>query len=147
MIEDFRDFLSALRDADVEFLVVGAHALAAHGVPRVTGDLDIWVAATPVNAQRIWRALGAFGAPLATLGIEPADFVRPDQVVQLGLPPHRLDILTSASGLTFAEAWATRLNGHLFEVPVAFLGRAALVQNKRATGRPRDLEDVRALEG
>lgn len=147
MIADFRDLLTELRNAGVRFLVVGAHALAAHGVPRVTGDLDLWVEATPDNASRVWEALGVFGAPVAALGVRPEDFVQPDQVIQLGLPPYRVDLLTSISGVTFAEAWDDRLPGELFAVPVAFLGRSTFLQNKRASGRPRDLEDIRALGG
>jgi len=145
VIADFRDLLVALAESGVRFLVVGAHALAAHGVPRVTGDLDIWVEPSAANAGRVWRALAEFGAPLKTLDIEEADFTRPDQVIQLGLPPYRIDLMTSVSGVEFAEAWADRLDAALFEVPVAFLGRASFIRNKRASGRPKDLEDVRSL--
>lgn len=99
MILDFHDLLTAFHAADVRFLVVGAHALAAHGVPRVTGDLDLWVEVSPENAPRFWRALAEFGAPLETLKIEVSDFTKPDQVVQLGLPPYRIDILTTISGV------------------------------------------------
>jgi hypothetical protein len=142
---DFRDLLTELRAAGVRFLVVGAHALAAHGVPRVTGDLDLWLEPTAENAERTSRALRQFGAPLDALGISPSDFVVPEQVVQLGLPPYRVDMLTSISGVQFSEAWDDRLAGTLFGVGVSFLGRATFVRNKRASGRPRDLEDVRAL--
>jgi hypothetical protein len=144
---DFRDLLAAFGAAGVRFLVVGAHALAAYGVPRATGDLDLWVEPTPNNSTLVWRAMAAFGAPLDTLGIEQADFVKPDQVIQLGLPPYRVDILTSLSGVEFDEAWAGRLDGTLFGAPVAFIGRDALIRNKRATGRPKDFEDIRSLEG
>ena len=145
MIADFRDLLAALNEAGVRCLVVGAHALAAHGVPRVTGDLDVWVEPTPANATRVWRALAAFGAPLASLNIGEADFARPDQVIQLGLPPFRIDILTSVSGVDFPTAWTGRLSGTLFDVPVSFIGREAFIQNKRASGRPKDLDDIRSL--
>lgn len=147
MTSDFRDLLAAFAVTEVRFLVVGAHALAAHGVVRATGDLDLWIEPTESNARRVWRALIAFGAPVETLGIRLADFVQPDQVIQLGLPPYRIDLMTSISGVTFAEAWAERLEGMLFEVPVAFIGREAFLQNKRATGRPKDIEDVRSLGG
>lgn len=147
MIADFHDLLDAFRAQQVRFLVVGAHALAVYGVPRVTGDLDLWIEPTPANAARVWQALAAFGAPLDTLGISEADFARADQVVQLGLPPYRIDIMTSISGIDFARGWDGRAAGTLFEVPVAFIGRDALIVNKRASGRPKDLEDVRALEG
>ena len=145
MIADFRDLLAALTDTGVRFLVVGAHALAAHGVPRMTGDLDIWVEPTDANAACIWAALARFGAPLDSLSIRESDFVRADQVVQLGLPPYRLDLLTSISGVGFGDAWEGRLTGTLFDVPVAFLGRDAFIRNKRASGRPKDLEDTRSL--
>lgn len=147
MIADFRDLLAALRDSEARFIVVGAHALAAHGVPRVTGDLDVWVEPTEENATRVWAALGEFGAPLEALGVRKTDFLGLDQVVQIGLPPYRVDLMTSISGVTFAEAWDDRLPGELFGVPVAYLGRATFLRNKRASGRPKDLEDIRSLEG
>ena len=145
MIVDFKDLLAAFRATGVRFLVVGAHALAAHGVPRVTGDLDLWIDATDDNAARVWEALTLFGAPIESLGIREADFVVPDQVIQLGLPPYRIDLMTAISGIRFSDAWEGRLAGTLFEVPVAFLGRDAFIQNKRATGRPKDLDDLRSL--
>lgn len=145
MIEDFRDVLAALNASGARFLVVGAHALAAHGVPRVTGDLDIWVDPSPANARLVWSALAAFGAPLAALGIRDNDFETPERVIQLGLPPYRIDLLTTISGVTFEDAWTERLLGRMFDIPVAFLGRSAFIRNKRASGRPRDLEDIRAL--
>ena len=147
MIGDFRDLLAALAAAEVRFLVVGAHALAAHGVPRATGDLDIWVEPTPANATRVWQALTRFGAPLQSLHLAESDFVTLDQVVQLGLPPFRIDLMTSISGVEFADAWTGCLSGTLFEVPVAFIGREAFIRNKRASGRPKDLEDIRSLGG
>jgi len=145
MIADFRDLLSAFIAGGVRFLVVGAHALAAHGVPRVTGDLDVWVEPTSENAGRVFRALAAFGAPLAALSVREADFSAPEKVIQLGLPPYRIDIMTSISGVVFADAWGGRFNGTLFEVGVAFLGRDEFIRNKRASGRPKDLADLRAL--
>jgi len=145
VIDDFRDLLAALTASGVRFLVVGAHALAAHGVPRVTGDLDLWVASSPVNASSVWRALADFGAPLATLDVTERDFCTPDRVVQLGLPPYRIDLMTSISGVAFEEAWEGRLPGTLFGVPVSFLGRDAFILNKRASGRPKDLADIRSL--
>lgn len=147
MIADFRDLLAAFVANDVRFVVVGAHALAVHGVPRVTGDLDVWVEPTPANAKRVWQALAEFGAPLETLNLREADFEQRDQVVQLGLPPYRIDIMTSVSGLEFAQGWSGRLAASLFGVSVPFIGREAFILTKRASGRPKDLEDLRALEG
>lgn len=147
MIADYRDLLTSFVEFGVRFLVVGAHALAAHGVPRVTGDMDVWVEPTASNASRVWRALADFGAPLDTLEVAESDFTSPEQVVQLGLPPYRIDILTSISGVEFAEAWEGRVESKLFGVPVAFLGRDDFIRNKLASGRPKDLADVEALDG
>lgn len=147
MIADFHDLLAELVAGGVRFLVVGAHALAAHGVPRVTGDLDVWVEPTRENAALVWRALAAYGAPLESLDVQETDFARPDLVVQLGLPPFRIDVMTSISGVSFDEAWKGRSTGTLFDVPVPFLGRADFIRNKRASGRPRDLIDVQSLGG
>jgi hypothetical protein len=126
--------------------VVGAHALAAHGVPRATGDLDVWVRPEPANAARVWRALESFGAPVEALGVEEADLARPDQVVQIGLPPRRIDLLTTISGVGFPEAWETRLERESEGLRVPFLSRELLIANKRASGRTKDLADVEALE-
>lgn len=145
MVKDFRDLLAEFTKADVRFLVVGAHALGAHGVPRATVDLDVWIARTPDNAKRVWAALAAFGAPLETLSIREADFVRPDLVAQFGLPPFRIDILTGVSGLTFDEAWPNRVEADFDDVRVPFLGRAELIRNKRASGRKKDLADIESL--
>lgn len=145
MPPDFRDLLSELLRAQVRFLVVGAHALAVHGVPRATADLDVWIEPTRENARRTWQALAAFGAPLATLEIHESDFATPDLVVQLGLPPVRIDLLTGLSGLQFEEAWADRVVQPFDGIDVPFLGRKAFVQNKRASGRKKDQADLEAL--
>lgn len=146
MNEDFRDLLSALAGADAKFLVVGAHALAFHGIPRTTGDLDVWIEPTAENARRVWRALAVFGAPLNEMSVSESDFSTPEIVVQLGLPPYRIDIMTSITGLTFADAWKGRVNGHFMDVAVPFLSRDDLIRNKLATGRSRDRQDVEALQ-
>jgi hypothetical protein len=145
--DDWLELLSELVRADVRFLVVGAHALAAHGIPRGTQDLDVWIERSPENAARAWRALAAFGAPLEAIDVSQADFERPNMVIQLGLPPNRIDLMTGISGiLEFSEAWARRVEGQVRSRQVPFLGRADLIANKRAAGRPRDLADVAALE-
>ncbi len=141
MNPDFVDLLRAFTAADVRYMVVGAYALALHGRPRATGDLDIWVDATPDNAGRVMRALADFGAPLQHLS--QADFERPGVTYQLGLPPVRIDILT---GLAFGDAWPERMRRPFGSFDVDFIGRAAFVRNKRATGRPKDLADVEGLE-
>jgi hypothetical protein len=146
MNPDFEDFLRALTEAGARFLVVGAHALAVHGVPRATGDMDIWLETTAENADKVWRALAVFGAPAESLGITRDDLVKPNMVIQVGLPPRRIDLLTGLSGLTFADAWKDRVMHKTGGISVDFLGRSSLVRNKRATGRLRDLADVEALE-
>jgi hypothetical protein len=142
---DFRDLLAAFLAADVRFLVVGAHAMAVHGVPRATGDLDVWIDPDAANSDRAWSAVVRFGAPLAAMGVTRADLGRPDQVVQIGLPPRRIDILTSISGVSFDEAWLDRVIHEAEGLAVPFLGRAALVRNKKASGRAKDLADLEAL--
>jgi hypothetical protein len=144
MNRDFIEMLSALRDAGAEHLIVGAHAVAAHGRPRATGDLDIWVRPTSENAQRVHAALRSFGAPLRDLTV--ADLTAPEVVFQIGVAPARIDVLTSVSGLTFDEAWADRVTIRLGGLDVPVIGREALLRNKRAAGRPRDLADIAELE-
>ena len=145
MNEDFLDLLGALIAAEARFLVVGAHAMAVHGVPRATGDLDVWVSTEAANADRVWEALLRFGAPVAAMGVSRQDLSRPEQVVQIGLPPRRIDILTSISGVSFDEAWGGRVTHEVGGLAVPFLGRDELVRNKRATGRTKDRADLEAL--
>jgi hypothetical protein len=142
--QDFVDLLRAFIAADVRFLIVGAYALALHGRPRATGDLDVWIDPTPQNATRVMRALAAFGAPLSD--ISEADFSRPGVTYQIGVVPGRIDLLTDLTGLTFAEAWPERLRRPFGEIDVDFIGRAAFIKNKRAVGRAKDLGDIEGLE-
>ena len=146
MTGDWADVLVALRDSGARFLVVGAHALAVQGVPRAAQDLDVWVDPTPENADRVWEALTRFGAPLEDMEVDRDDFVRPDTVVQIGLPPNRIDLLTAMTGVpSFDTAWATRIEIEIDDHVIPFLGRDALIANKRATGRLKDLADIEAL--
>lgn len=145
MHPDFLDMLSALHASGSEYLIVGAHALAAHGRPRATGDLDIWVRPTSGNASKVYQALEAFGAPLEALTRD--DLATPDVVFQIGLPPVRIDIMTSISGVTFEDAWANRVTVSLDTLSVPVIGRSDLIRNKRTSGRPRDLADVEELGG
>lgn len=141
------DFIALLRElsaAEARFLVVGAYAVTFHSRPRSTGDLDLWVEATPENARRVVLALGAFGAPLVDLA--EADLARPGLVYQIGVPPRRIDVLTSITGVEFVEAWEDRVLARLEGLEVAFIGRDALIRNKRALARPRDLADLELLE-
>lgn len=143
MNQDFVDLLRAFTAHEVRFLVVGAYALAVHGRPRATGDLDIWTDATPDNATRVMRALAAFGAPLSE--VTEDDFSRPGVVFQMGLPPRRIDILTELSGLSFDETWPTRLRSSFGPIEVDYIGREAFIANKRSVGRARDLADIDEL--
>ncbi len=145
MVPDFRDVIAELVRADARFLVVGAHALAAHGVPRATIDLDIWIDPSPGNARQVWKALAAFGAPLEDLRLREADLTRPDVVIQLGLPPYRIDLLTGVSGVSFREAWDGRMESSFEDIRAPFIGRAELIRNKRASGRKKDLADLESL--
>lgn len=147
MNEDFIDLLRSLLKEEARFLVVGAYAMAAHGVPRATGDIDIWVAADEGNAARVFRALAQFGAPLGSLGVSAEDFAAPNRVVQIGLPPRRIDVLTGVSGVVFDEAWARRASFRFSDLSVPVLGRDDLILNKRAAGRPKDLADLAVLDG
>lgn len=147
MSEDMRDMLEAMTRAQVEFLVVGAFAMAVHGVPRATGDIDLWVKADSANAERVMRALRDFGAPIEQHAITVADFTTAGLVYQIGLPPNRIDLLTQIDGVTFNAAWSRRASGSLFGVAVPVLGLDDLVANKRASGRPKDRVDVQLLEG
>lgn len=146
MTDDWADALAALLAANARFLVVGAHALAVHGVPRATQDLDVWIDPSPDNAARVWRALAQFGAPLTELGIRAEDFSTPGNVIQIGLPPRRLDLLTTISGVeSFSDAWTTRVEHRVGPNQIPIIGRQALIANKRASGRLKDLADIEAL--
>jgi predicted nucleotidyltransferase len=145
--EDYHDILAALVEQEARFLVVGAHALAAHGYPRATVDIDLWIESTPENARRVWRALALFGAPLEELEVQESDLARTNVVAQFGLPPNRIDILTGISGLAFSEAWQNRIEAAVEGVRVPILGLEDLITNKRASGRDKDRADVKGLQG
>lgn len=140
MNQDFQDLLRELSEAGARFLVVGAYALAAHGLPRATGDIDVWVEPTEANAELVYAALQAFGAPLHDLSVE--DLSTPGVVFQMGLPPRRIDILTQISGVEFDEAWTSREEVRFGDLDVFVIGPRELLRNKRATGRPKDLLDA-----
>jgi hypothetical protein len=143
--EDFRDLLCLLADGGVEFVIVGAYALAFHGAPRASGDIDLFVRPSPVNARRLFDALARFGAPLHAAGVKVEDLTQAGAVYQIGLPPRRIDLLTEISGVTFDEAWASRVTAEVEGRTVSFIGRAAFVRNKEASGRPRDVADIARL--
>ena len=141
---DFRDILSEFGAAGVEFLVVGAYALAAHGLPRATGDIDLWVRCSPENAIRVLRALSNFGAPLED--VTEQDFLIPGVVLQIGVTPRRIDVLTAIDAVEFEEAWLARIEVEIDGLRVPVLGREHLLRNKRVTGRAKDAVDVSRLE-
>ena len=145
MNPDFRDILSAFCDHGVEFLIIGAYALAAHGYPRATGDIDLWIRCTEDNSTRAWKALEEFGAPLFDLTIN--DLRTPGTVFQMGVPPRRIDLVTRITGVDFVDAWHDRLLVEIEGLKLPVLGREHLVINKRASGRPKDLMDLAWLEG
>lgn len=140
---DLREFIGLLNSHSVEYLVVGGHAVAFHGHPRFTGDIDFFIRATGENADRVLRALDEFG--FGSLGISASDLTAPGQVVQLGRPPNRIDILTSISGVDFDSAWAARAPADLDGHEVNFIGADDLLKNKQASGRPKDLADAAKL--
>jgi len=141
--QDFKKLLELLNDRGVEYVIVGAHALAFHGAPRYTGDLDIYIRPTAENAERLMVALADFG--FGSLGLSEKDFSVPDRVVQLGYPPVRIDLVTSLSGVSWEEVSANMVDGEYGNVPVKYIGRAEFVRNKRAIGRKKDLADLEAL--
>ena len=140
---DYKDILQHLRRHDVKFLVVGAYAMGAHGYPRATGDFDLWVEATPSNAQRVYDALQAFGAPLSQL--TSATFAQPGVVFQIGVPPCRIDLLTQIDGVEFSRAYAARHEIELDGVRIPLLSKNDLIKNKESTDRPKDRLDVEQL--
>jgi hypothetical protein len=144
--EEFVDLVQCLNDEACDFLIVGAHALAAHGTPRATGDLDVFVRADLDNAARVFRALARFGPPLSAHGVSVENFAASGTVYQIGLPPRRIDILTELSGITFQEGTVGAISAHLGGQPVRCIGLEALIRNKRAAGRAKDLADLEVLE-
>lgn len=144
--DDFRDLLAALVEHGVEFVIVGAHAMAVHGASRATGDIDILVRPTMANAARTYAALRDFGAPVGVHGITVTDFAEPERVYQMGLPPRRIDLLTSISGVDFESAWSGRVIVDVAGLELPFLGLDTLRRNKQATGRAKDAADLALLD-
>ncbi|GAA5482544.1 nucleotidyltransferase [Haloferula sargassicola] len=140
---DLKEFIELLNSHKVEFLIVGAHALAFHGLPRYTRDVDFFIASTPENAAALANVIDAFG--FASTRLKAADFLVPDSVIQLGVEPHRIDLLTGLSGIDWSEAWETKQSGTIGGLPVFFLSRENYIKNKLASGRPQDLADVARL--
>ena len=141
---DWRELLESLNSRGIDYVVVGAHSLAFHGRPRYTGDLDILVRATRENAAKLVDLLNQFG--FADAGFKESDFTEPDQLIQLGRAPNRIDLLTSITGVTTDQALASKVSADLDGIPVFILAKDALIRNKRAVGRPQDIADLKALE-
>lgn len=138
-----REFIALCLSQRVEFLLVGGYALAFHGAPRFTEDIDLMVLVSPENADKIFAVLESFG--FGDAGIKRDDFLEPGQVIQLGRAPHRIDILTGISGVTWQEAWASRTEVDLDGLAIHVIGKSELIRNKQATGRPQDLADLARL--
>ncbi len=141
---DFRDLFAALNDAGARYLLVGGYAVAIHAQPRFTKDLDLWIDRTAENSLKVIEALRSFGAPLMDVGAE--DLAKPSLIFQIGVAPNRVDLMTSIDGVDFLEAWPEREMTRYGDQELPVIGRAHLIRNKRATGRPQDLIDVEILE-
>jgi hypothetical protein len=141
--QNFSDILSAFSEAGVEYLLIGAYAMAVHGCPRATGDIDLWVSPNEANARRVWAALKQFGAPLSKVTL--SDFFTADVVYQMGAPPQRIDILTSISGVEFDEAWPDRFSVQIGGLTIPVIGIRHLYANKLASGRAKDQLDAQIL--
>ncbi|MDB5120865.1 MAG: nucleotidyltransferase family protein [Sphingobacteriales bacterium] len=140
---DFIDFIDLLNKHQVEYMVVGAHALAFHGRPRHTGDLDIWIRPSVENASKLVDTINDFG--FGSLGLKVEDFIKENYVTQLGYPPLRIDILNSISGVFFEEAYVHRINGEIEGMPISFISVQDFIENKKASGRTKDLSDLELL--
>ncbi len=141
---DFSELLSELNAGGARYLLVGGYALSFYGRPRATGDLDLWIDSTRENAETVFRVLANYGAPLE--GVIPADFAKPGTVLQIGVSPNRVDILTSLSGLIFEEAWENRKPITFGDIPLFVLSETDFVRNKRSVGRAQDIVDADAIQ-
>ncbi len=142
--QDYREMLSLLLENNVEFLLIGAYALAVHGFPRATGDIDIFVKPDSKNAQFVFKTLDEFGAPLD--GVSASDFEKPGIILQIGVAPRRIDIITEIDGLTFEEASEGKEIVEIEELKIPVISKLNLIRNKRATGRDKDRIDAENLE-
>jgi hypothetical protein len=140
---DFDEFCGLLRDHHVEFVIIGAHALALHGAPRFTGDLDVLVRPTTENAERLLSAIHAFG--FADIPLTATKIIAPDTLIEMGVAPVQIQVMSAIDGVTWEEVWAGHESATFGSAPVAFIGRAEFLKNKRAAGRPKDLADIAAL--
>jgi predicted nucleotidyltransferase len=142
--QDFKEFIKSLNDNGVRYLVVGGYAVALHGYPRYTKDMDVWVEMTVENASKIVKALDQFG--FGSLDLNESDFTVPDQIIQLGYPPRRIDILTTLPGVEFSECFSSQVTVDIEDISVNFIDLENLKKNKKATGRHQDLADLENLD-
>jgi hypothetical protein len=142
--EDYKELLQILLDNEIKFLIVGAYAMAAYGYPRATGDFDIWVEKTQENSTRLYRSLSQFGAPVTR--ITKNTFTEPDVVFQIGIAPRRIDIFTSIDGVDFREAWKSKIDIEVEDLPLPFISKKDLIKNKESTGREKDRLDAALLK-
>lgn len=142
--EDFAEFARLLEQAEVRYLIVGGYSVALHGFPRYTGDIDFFVAVSPENAAKLVDVFTQFG--FGDLGLQEEDFTRSDYVVEIGREPRKIQVLTGIDGVRFEDAWKARVEAEMNGMRLKFLGKADLIQNKRATGRPKDQIDLLELE-
>ncbi len=142
--QDFKEFIASLNSNQVRYLVVGGYAVAVHGHPRYTKNIDIWIENTPENAQKLIAAIDQFG--FGSLGLQATDFLEPDTIIQLGYPPNRIDLLTSLAGVQFSNCFSEKLEVNLDGVAIFFIDLKNLILNKTASGRTQDLADVENLE-
>ncbi len=142
--QDFKEFIQSLNDNRVRYLVIGGYAVALHGHPRYTKDLDLWIEMKPDNAAKMVKALEQFG--FASLGLKAEDFLVPDQIIQLGYPPNRIDVLSTLEGIEFESCYTSRVQVEIDAVTVNFIDLENLKRNKKATGRTQDLADLENLE-
>jgi len=140
---DFRDFIELLNEHQVDYMIIGAHALAYHGRPRHTGDLDIWIKPSGENASKMIVVLDDFG--FGSLGLKEQDFLKDNYVTQLGYPPLRIDILNAISGVGFDEAYSNKIEGDVDGLKINFINVEEFIRNKEATGRQKDLGDIASL--
>jgi len=141
--KDFRELLALFNEHKIEYVIVGGYALAFHGAPRYTGDIDILIHHDSANAKRILTALAEFG--FGSVELSQADFEKPENVIQLGVPPVRVDIITSLTGVSWKDAYLGRIDGKYGDISVYYIGRKQFIANKRAVGRKKDLADLEAL--
>lgn len=141
---DFKEFIQLLNKNQVKYLVIGGYAVAVHGHPRYTKDIDIWIEMTPENAEKLLIALNQFG--FGSLGLSSQDFQSPDQIIQLGYPPNRIDLITTPDGIDFDTCYTSKLEIIINDIPIQFIDLNNLKKNKKVSGRLQDLADLENLE-